>query len=105
MLICDDGSCSIFVFQVLNVQVPFLFKLAVDSLNTATGNAAAGALASNPTMMALFGTPVAVLIGYGIARSGASAFNGMINEVIAMQYLFCLTVEAGRSSILSQLNW
>lgn len=59
--------------KVLNVQVPFLFKLAVDWLNTATGNA--GALASNPTAVALFATPVAVLIGYGIARSGASAFN------------------------------
>ncbi|KAK2430584.1 ABC transporter B family member 25 [Trifolium repens] len=59
--------------KVVNVQVPFLFKLAVDWLNTATGNAAA--VASNPTAMALFATPVAVLIGYGIARSGASAFN------------------------------
>ncbi|MCI14773.1 ABC transporter B family member mitochondrial-like, partial [Trifolium medium] len=57
---------------VVNVQVPFLFKLAVDWLNTATGNAGA----SNPTVVALFATPVAVLIGYGIARSGASAFNG-----------------------------
>ncbi|CAK8537984.1 unnamed protein product [Lathyrus sativus] len=59
--------------KVVNVQVPFLFKLAVDWLNTATGNA--GAVASNPTVVALFATPVAVLIGYGIARSGASAFN------------------------------
>ncbi|PNY06771.1 ABC transporter B family member mitochondrial-like, partial [Trifolium pratense] len=58
---------------VVNVQVPFLFKLAVDWLNTATGNAAA--VASNPTVMALFATPVSVLIIYGIARSGASAFN------------------------------
>lgn len=66
------------IFQVLNVQVPFLFKLAVDWLTTATGNA--GALASftaaNSTMLALFATPVAVLIGYGIARTGAAAFNG-----------------------------
>ncbi|GAU46637.1 hypothetical protein TSUD_246630 [Trifolium subterraneum] len=59
--------------KVVNVQVPFLFKLAVDWLNTATGTA--GVVASNPTVMALFATPVAVLIGYGIARSGASAFN------------------------------
>jgi ATP-binding cassette, subfamily B (MDR/TAP), member 7 len=59
----------------LNVQVPFLFKLGVDWLNTATGNASV--VASNPTMMALFATPMAVLIGYGIARSGASAFNGI----------------------------
>jgi len=68
-----------FHFQVVNVQVPFLFKPAVDWLNTATGNAGAVAVASSPTMMALFATPAAVLIGYGIARSGASAFNGIYN--------------------------
>lgn len=66
--------------KVLNVQVPFLFKLAVDWLTTATTNA--GALpafaAANPTMLALFATPPAVLIGYGIARSTASAFNGIL---------------------------
>lgn len=72
------------------MQVPFLFKLAVDWLTTATGNA--GALASfttaNSTMLAFFATPAAVLIGYGIARSGASAFNGTTYEVIACCYLF-----------------
>lgn len=74
--------------KVLNVQVPFLFKLAVDWLTTATGNA--GTLASfsaaNSTQLALFATPVSVLIGYGIARSGASAFNGTRHEVIACSY-------------------
>ncbi|KAF7831209.1 ABC transporter B family member 25-like [Senna tora] len=71
--------------KVLNVQVPFLFKLAVDWLTTATGNA--GALASftaaNPTMLALFATPAAVLIGYGIARTGASAFNELRTAVFS----------------------
>ncbi|KEH28215.1 ABC transporter B family member 25, mitochondrial isoform X2 [Medicago truncatula] len=67
--------------QVLNVQVPFLFKLGVDWLNTATGNASV--VASNPTMMALFATPMAVLIGYGIARSGASAFNELRNALFS----------------------
>lgn len=64
--------------KVLNVQVPFLFKLAVDWLGAATGNAAAMASfsAANATQLALFATPVSVLIGYGIARTGASAFNG-----------------------------
>lgn len=62
--------------KVLNVQVPFLFKLAVDWLTTATTNATA--LAANSTFLALFGTPAAVLIGYGIARTTASAFNGTI---------------------------
>jgi ATP-binding cassette subfamily B (MDR/TAP) protein 7 len=62
----------------LNVQVPFLFKLAIDWLTTATGNATAFAsfTTANSTALALFATPAAVLIGYGIARTGASAFNG-----------------------------
>lgn len=66
------------LFQVLNVQVPFLFKLAVDWLTTATGNAGdlASFAAANSTLLTLFATPASVLIGYGIARSGASAFNG-----------------------------
>lgn len=66
------------IFQVLNVQVPFLFKLAVDWLTTATGNGStlASFTAANSTLLTLFATPAAVLIGYGIARSGASAFNG-----------------------------
>lgn len=65
--------------KVLNVQVPFLFKLAVDWLTTAAGNASALAAfnTANSTLIALFATPVSVLIGYGIARTGASAFNGI----------------------------
>lgn len=65
--------------KVLNVQVPFLFKLAVDWLTTATGNASALAsfTTANSTLIALFTTPASVLIGYGIARCGASAFNGI----------------------------
>lgn len=59
--------------------MPLLFKLAVDWLATATGNAGGLAefTAANPTYLALFATPAAVLIGYGIARSGAAAFNGI----------------------------
>lgn len=58
--------------------MPFLFKLAVDWLTTATGNASslAAFTTANSTLLALFASPVAVLIGYGIARMGASAFNG-----------------------------
>lgn len=68
----------LFLSQVLNVQVPFLFKLAVDWLTTATGNAntLASFSAANSYMLAFFVSPAAVLIGYGIARTGASAFNG-----------------------------
>ena len=64
--------------KVLNVQVPFLFKLAVDWLGSATGSGASMStfVAANPSLVAAFATPSAVLIGYGIARTGASAFNG-----------------------------
>lgn len=65
--------------KVLNVQVPFLFKLAVDWLSVATtgdAHALASFTAANSTLVALFATPAAVLVGYGIARTGASAFNG-----------------------------
>lgn len=66
--------------KVLNVQVPFLFKLAVDWLTTATGNVFTP---PNSTALALFATPAAVLIGYGIARSCASAFNELRNAVFS----------------------
>lgn len=80
--VIEAFACA-FAHQVLNVQVPFLFKLAVDWLTTATGNASALAsfTTNNSTMLAVFGTPAAVLVGYGIARAGASAFNGIIHEV------------------------
>lgn len=60
--------------------MPFLFKLAVDWLATATGNAGSLAefTAANATYLALFVSPAAVLIGYGIARTGSAAFNGML---------------------------
>jgi hypothetical protein len=64
--------------QVINVQVPFLFKLAVDWLAALAGTEAslASFTDANATMLALFASPAAVLIGYGIARSGASACTG-----------------------------
>ena len=64
--------------KVLNVQVPFLFKLAVDWLGSETGSGASMSafVAANPSLVAAFATPSAVLIGYGIARTGASDFNG-----------------------------
>ncbi|KAI3450195.1 hypothetical protein Pfo_006860 [Paulownia fortunei] len=71
--------------KVVNVQVPFLFKLAVDWLATATGNAGALAefTAANSTFLALFASPAAILIGYGIARSGASAFNELRTAIFS----------------------
>ncbi|KAL1558746.1 ABC transporter B member 25 [Salvia divinorum] len=71
--------------KVINVQVPFLFKLAVDWLSTATGNAGALAefTAANSTALALFASPAAVLIGYGIARLGASACNELRTAIFS----------------------
>ncbi|KAG7946624.1 hypothetical protein I3843_14G049900 [Carya illinoinensis] len=71
--------------KVLNVQVPFLFKLAVDWLTTAAGNATALAsfTTANSKALALFATPASVLIGYGIARSCASAFNELRTAVFS----------------------
>ncbi|KAJ0539482.1 putative ABC-type Cd(2+) transporter [Helianthus annuus] len=71
--------------KVMNVQVPFLFKLAIDWLTTATGNPSSLAefAAANPTALAVFVSPAAVLVGYGIARSGASAFNELRTAVFS----------------------
>lgn len=71
--------------KVLNVQVPFLFKLAVDWLTATTGNATALAsfTTANSTALALFVSPAAVLVGYGIARSGAAAFNELRTAVFS----------------------
>ncbi|KAL6584381.1 ABC transporter B member 25 [Orobanche minor] len=71
--------------KVINVQVPFLFKLAVDWLSTATGNAGSLAefTAANATSLAVFVTPAAVLVGYGIARTGAAAFNELRTAIFS----------------------
>lgn len=57
------------------MQVPFMFKYAVDALSAAAGATGATAAASAASTL-LFATPTAVLLGYGIARAGASACNG-----------------------------
>ncbi|KAF5782272.1 putative ABC-type Cd(2+) transporter [Helianthus annuus] len=71
--------------KVLNVQVPFLFKLAVDWLTTVTGNPSSLSefTAANSVALAVFVSPAAVLIGYGIARTGASAFNELRTAVFS----------------------
>lgn len=86
--------------KVLNVQVPFLFKLAVDWLTTATTNATA--LAANSTFLALFGTPAAVLIGYGIARTTASAFNELRTAVFSKVAL--RTIRSVSRKVFSHLH-
>ncbi|KAF3331870.1 ABC transporter B family member 25 [Carex littledalei] len=71
--------------KVINVQVPIIFKLAVDWLSAITGSetALASFNEANSAVLALFVSPAAVLIGYGIARSGAAACNELRNAVFA----------------------
>lgn len=70
--------------KVINVQVPFLFKLAVDWLSAVGGAATIASLTeANSTLLALFVSPAAVLVGYGIARAGASACNELRNAVFS----------------------
>lgn len=66
--------------QALNVQVPFLFKYAVDELAAAVPSAesAATIVSSAP-----FGLGVGtILVGYGLVRIGASACNGTENHLL-----------------------
>uniref|UniRef100_A0A1D1ZAM3 ABC transporter B family member 25, mitochondrial n=2 Tax=Anthurium amnicola TaxID=1678845 RepID=A0A1D1ZAM3_9ARAE len=71
--------------KVINVQVPFLFKLAVDWLAATTGSESlmASFTEANSILLSLFVTPVAVLVGYGIARAGASACNELRTVVFS----------------------
>ncbi|CAK9197159.1 unnamed protein product [Sphagnum troendelagicum] len=78
--------CLLVLSKVLNVQVPFMFKYAIDSLSVAVGAAGATATAAataHPLLIPLLATPTAVLLGYGIARTGASACNELRNAVFA----------------------
>ncbi|CAK7323465.1 unnamed protein product [Dovyalis caffra] len=90
--------------KVVNVQVPFLFKLAVDWLTTATGNATALAsfTTANSTLLTLFATPASVLIGYGIARAGSSAFNELRTAVFSKVAL--RTIRSVSRKVFSHLH-
>ncbi|KAI9321308.1 P-loop containing nucleoside triphosphate hydrolase protein [Dichotomocladium elegans] len=58
--------------KLLNVQVPFFFKDVIDSLG-----------ATFPTDATLWAVCGATVIGYGLARLGASAFQELRNAVFA----------------------
>ncbi|XP_018469651.1 ABC transporter B family member 23, mitochondrial isoform X1 [Raphanus sativus] len=84
--------------KFLNVQVPFLFKLAIDSLSTSSSSIAS----SNPYLLAAFATPSSVLIGYGIARSGSSAFNELRTAIFSKVSL--RTIRSLSRKVLSHLH-
>jgi len=65
--------------KFLNVGVPFLFKYAVDNLNTILDSP----LHMNDPQGTIITSTFAILLGYGIARVGASGFNELRNAVFA----------------------
>ncbi|CAH8275031.1 unnamed protein product [Arabidopsis lyrata] len=82
--------------KFLNVQVPFLFKVAIDWLSSSSF------VDSNPFLVAAFATPSSVLIGYGIARSGSSAFNELRTSVFSKVALH--TIRTISRKVLSRLH-
>ncbi|XP_037578117.1 iron-sulfur clusters transporter ABCB7, mitochondrial-like isoform X1 [Dermacentor silvarum] len=65
--------------KVINIEVPFIFKAAIDYLNEQTGSHLSLEDASSTLTSAAF----AILVGYGLARAGASGFNELRNAVFA----------------------
>ncbi|CAM8984046.1 unnamed protein product [Rhodiola kirilowii] len=89
--------------KVLNVQVPFLFKLAVDWLTTTPAASSLHSFTSAPTpILTIFATPAAVLVGYGIARAGASAFNELRNAIFSKVAL--RTIRSVSRKVFSHLH-
>nr|CAG4646105.1 EOG090X02PU [Macrothrix elegans] len=67
--------------KLMNIGVPFLFKYAVDHLNTHIE--APLQLVDLDAQTAVLSTSASILIGYGIARCGAYGFNELRNAVFA----------------------
>ncbi|CAG0898196.1 unnamed protein product [Darwinula stevensoni] len=65
--------------KVVNVQIPFIFKHAVDYLNTHTGSV----LGMIDPPSAVLTVATSILIGYGIARVSAAGMNELRNAVFA----------------------
>ncbi|KAI2804254.1 ATP-binding cassette sub- B member 7, mitochondrial [Blomia tropicalis] len=74
------ASLSLLILaKVVNVEVPFIFKYAIDHLNKHTGDVLA---LSDPSSTVLT-TAVSLMIAYGVARASTSLFNEMRNAVFA----------------------
>ena len=66
--------------KILNVQVPFLFKSAVDTLSEAS-RGVSDAVAAAPDMVVA--APLAVLLGYGAARTAAFGLSELRSAAFA----------------------
>ncbi|PAA81874.1 hypothetical protein BOX15_Mlig023843g2, partial [Macrostomum lignano] len=69
--------------KLVNVQVPFLFKYAVDAVNDA--NTAIGSAVGDgaPVVAAALFSVTGLIASYGVARATASGFNELRNAVFA----------------------
>lgn len=68
--------------KLANVSVPFLFKYAVDELNTGLASNGAVLDLANSTD-AIIAATTSIILGYGIARICSSGFNELRNAVFA----------------------
>uniref|UniRef100_A0A8D8VUY6 Iron-sulfur clusters transporter ABCB7, mitochondrial n=1 Tax=Cacopsylla melanoneura TaxID=428564 RepID=A0A8D8VUY6_9HEMI len=69
--------------KLANVAVPFLFKYAVDELNTGLASNGAAVLDLTNSTDALIAATTSIILGYGIARICSSGFNELRNAVFA----------------------
>ncbi|XP_077297885.1 ATP binding cassette subfamily B member 7 isoform X2 [Arctopsyche grandis] len=69
--------------KVLNVSVPFIFKYAVDEVNSAVAVNGEAVLGMATVPQALGTAGLSLLIGYGIARAGSAGLNELRNAVFA----------------------
>lgn len=65
--------------KVINVEVPFIFKHAVDHLNAHAGNV----LSMSDPASTVMTSAVSLMIAYGVARASSSLFNELRNAVFA----------------------
>jgi ABC-type transport system involved in Fe-S cluster assembly fused permease/ATPase subunit len=63
---------------LVNIYVPFLFKDLVDTFTLTTG-----AAATDPTALTATSVPIALVLGYGIARASAAGFAELRNAIFA----------------------
>ncbi|KAL1451965.1 hypothetical protein WDU94_006289 [Cyamophila willieti] len=69
--------------KLANVAVPFLFKYAVDELNTGLASSGTVVLDLTNSTDALVASATSIILGYGIARICSSGFNELRNAVFA----------------------
>lgn len=82
--------CDSFLPDMPSVQVPFMFKYAVDIL---TADPTGATAASTPLVAVM---PATLLIGYGAARAGSALFNELRNAVFAKAGFCCSPCRAAK---------